>query len=154
MTRIDALLAGLLMVSLPAALAVSADQPVTISGFVETVGADGDSLKLSGDRHVVLWGISPVASDSCPKPFGGYWSCGMVAANRLYTMVRRDATVTCEVKTARGSAPPVAVCSNLEGDLAGRLVASGWARAAEAYQDEEVSARSEKLGIWIWRQER
>lgn len=151
MTRVDALLAGLLMVSLPAALAVSADQPVTISGFVETVGADGDSLKLSGDRHVVLWGISPVASNSCPKPFGGYWSCSMVAANRLYTMVRRDASVVCDVREMRG-AVPVAVCSNREGDLARRLVAAGWARASEAYQDEEVAARSEKLGIWMWKQ--
>jgi endonuclease YncB( thermonuclease family) len=155
-----AILAGAMAFGLAAALAVADPAPATFSGTASAV--DGDTLRVGGVK-TRLWGIdAPEGSQTCNRlpptqranlgTTAVSWPCGEAATAALRYMLARDPVVTCQAKTTDRYGRTVATCSNSEGDLGARMVATGHAivyrRYSDAYVDQEAAAKAEKLGIW------
>lgn len=148
--RLNAVLAGIVLAGTCAALSV-ADEPRAVVGEAYAV-ASGGMLWIGPDTArvpVVLWGIQPLRlDDKCLDRHGRHYPCGLEAARVLFAMISRDRRVTCDVRGRDDWHRAVAVCRNSAGDLGGRLVAQGWAKADGAhYRDHEEAARSQGLGL-------
>jgi endonuclease YncB( thermonuclease family) len=158
MTRTEtAILAGAMALGLVAALAVADPAPATFSGPAQAV--DGDTISV-GSVRTRLFGIdAPEAAQTCNRAVRASlglatlsWLCGQAATRAMQHMLARDPVVTCQAKATDKYGRTVAVCSNREGDLGGRLVAQGLAvayrRFSTAYVDHEEAAKAERVGMW------
>lgn len=120
-----------------------------ISGTVNV--RDGDTLDMDGLR-IRLFGVdAPEYGQSCTRPDGSSWACGVAATNALADKIGKR-RIECEQRDIDTYRRSVAVCRLNGEDLNAWLVAEGWAVAyrefSKDYVDEEERARARKLNIW------
>ena len=111
---------------------------------------DGDSLEMTG-MAIRLWGMdAPEAMQTCERA-GVAWECGREAMRTLAELVDGKGLV-CEARGEDEYGRTVALCSVGSLDLSSLLVGAGLAvalpRITDAYVEDELRARSLKLGIW------
>lgn len=119
--------------------------PPPLSG---TAGAaDGDSLRLSGERVRLLGIDAPELAQPCSRANGSQWPCGAAAHRELAGLVAGVAT-TCLPSGRDHYGRILATCTASGEDLGARLVAAGLALANTDYRSEEAAARAARRGIW------
>jgi endonuclease YncB( thermonuclease family) len=120
-----------------------------ISGTVTV--RDGDTLDMDGLR-IRLFGVdAPEYGQSCTRPNGAGWTCGVDSTTALANKIGKR-RIECEQRDIDQYRRSVAVCRLNGEDLNAWLVAEGWAVAyrefSEDYVDEEERARARKRNIW------
>ena len=123
---------------------------------------DGDTLEIHGQR-IRLFGIdAPEASQTCTIG-GRSYRCGQEAALALFEFIGQR-PVACVQRDVDRYGRIVAVCRLGGEDVGAWMVSRGWAlahdRYSRTYDDEELTARANKRGIWrgtfmrpwLWRQ--
>lgn len=111
------------------------------------LAADGDSLRLHGDRIRLLGIDAPELDQICWEPDGDEWPCGRVAHQRLSDLVGGTET-TCQPDGIDYYGRTLATCTAANRDIAAVLVAEGLAITRGDYAREETAARSARSGIW------
>jgi endonuclease YncB( thermonuclease family) len=143
---IRALLATLLLFGGAAYIAARLDPlPPRFSGAAQA--ADGDSLRLGGDRIRLLGIDAPELDQICWEADGAEWPCGRVAHERLRDLLAGSQT-TCQPDGRDRYGRTLATCIVAGQDVAGVLVAEGLALARGDYQGDEIAARSARSGLW------
>ncbi|MDI9408198.1 MAG: thermonuclease family protein [Candidatus Pacebacteria bacterium] len=122
---------------------------VTITGKAFVI--DGDTLVIRS-RHIRLQGIdAPEYKQTCQRPDGVTWGCGLVAARQLRQKLE-GAKLTCIGEQWDKYGRLLANCFLGEQNLNRWVVASGWAIAyrffTTEFAPEEEQAKATKLGIW------
>ena len=113
---------------------------------------DGDTLALSDNRRVRLFGIDAVElHQTCTRRGGATWACGKAAKGALEALVAGG--VTCQTRDRDRYGRDVGLCVNAAGrDVGDAMVRDGWALAyrsySHAYVEAETSARAAERGIW------
>jgi len=139
-------LAVLLLFGGAAFLAARLDPlPPRFSGAAQA--ADGDSLRLRGDRIRLLGIDAPELSQICWAEDGTEWPCGRTAHQRLAELIGNTET-SCQPGGTDRYGRTLASCTAADRDVAAVLAAEGLAIARGDYEREENAARSAKLGIW------
>lgn len=140
------LLVALLLIG-GAAVAAAHFEPVPepISGHATV--ADGDTLRLGGDRIRLLGLDAPELAQTCLDARGEDWPCGHVAREKLTELVA-DADVRCVPTGTDRYGRLLARCTAGDTDIGAAMVAAGLAVASDSYLTEEAAARGEKLGLW------
>lgn len=141
---------ALLAAGSPARAAEPAMQAVSraVSGPVRVI--DGATVEVGG-RRLRLHGIdAPELDQTCYDGHERGYACGRVAAAALTARIG-DGALTCEPRgAADGTA--TAVCRLGEEDLAGWMVANGYAVADRAvsadYTEQDRRAWGRRLGLW------
>lgn len=119
--------------------------PPRFSGIAQA--ADGDSLRLRGDR-IRLKGIdAPELDQICWDQAGKEWPCGRAAYRRLDVLLA-EGTADCQPLGEDKYGRTLASCIVGGRDLGATLVAEGMAIAYGDYGAEEAGARSADRGIW------
>ncbi|MDP1731549.1 MAG: thermonuclease family protein [Devosia sp.] len=119
--------------------------PPRFSGTAQA--ADGDSLRLRGDRIRLLDIDAPELDQICWEAEGGEWPCGRAAHRRLVDLLRQGAT-SCQPQKQDTYGRTLASCTVGGRDLGAVLVSEGMAIAHGGYEREEAAARSARIGIW------
>lgn len=128
--------------------------PAVIKGPAKL--AAGLSLTI-GNRAVELFGVKvPRSGDRCAGATQPLGNCADVARGALAARLKGNAAVSCRVPPGQRRTVPAALCVDAMGvDLAGFLVAQGFALADPAqsyeYVGAETTARSQKRGLWRYR---
>lgn len=140
----------MLLIVVFAALAVVAAllEPVPPSLGGRASVADGDTLRLGGDR-IRLTGLdAPELDQTCTDATGGTWPCGRQSSQRLSELVDGN-PVVCTTSGKDRYGRFLGRCSVGDNDLGAVLVAEGLAVAdLPSYATEEAVARREKRGLW------
>ncbi len=136
-------------------LAHAEDRPLTGSAVVQDAG----SLMIDGKR-IFLWGIEPLANDQQCWMGERPWHCGEQASTALKHFVESH-KVRCNPKEFLANDAVVAQCFRLshsgkEMDIAGYLVAHGWAldktkTSDGLYKDAQDQAQDDEKGAWTSR---
>lgn len=143
---IPGFLAALVLFGGAAFLAARLDPlPPRFSGAAQA--ADGDSLRLRGDRIRLLGIDAPELNQICWQEDGTEWPCGRAAHLRLGELVGNTET-SCQPDGTDRYGRTLATCTAADRDIAAVLAAEGLAIARGDYEREENAARSAKLGIW------
>jgi endonuclease YncB( thermonuclease family) len=142
---------GLLLVLLFAGgaivVALLEPSPATIEG--RATAADGDSLRINGERIRLLDIDAPELTQECKDRGGRQYGCGRMAQQGLDAMVAQY-VVTCRGEGRDRYGRVLARCAvPYGGDLGAMLVAEGFAVADGAYAAEQLIARSNRAGIWM-----
>jgi endonuclease YncB( thermonuclease family) len=137
-----------LMLCIAACIGPTFAQP-RISGTATV--RDGDTLDMDGLR-IRLFGVdAPEYGQSCTRPNGAHWACGVDATKALTNKIDKR-RIECEQRDIDQYRRSVAVCRLGGEDINAWLVAEGWAVAyrefSKDYVDEEERARARKLNIW------
>jgi endonuclease YncB( thermonuclease family) len=119
--------------------------PPRFSGTAQA--ADGDSLRLRGDRIRLLGIDAPELDQVCWDAGGAEWSCGRAAHRRLGDLLRQGAA-DCQPQGQDKYGRTLASCMVGGRDLGAALVLEGMAIAYGRYESEEAVARSVGSGIW------
>jgi endonuclease YncB( thermonuclease family) len=119
--------------------------PPRFAGVAEA--ADGDSLRLQGDRIRLLGIDAPELDQLCWDAAGAEWPCGRAARDELARLVAAG-PVDCQPEGADRYGRTLARCSVNQIDLGGGVVRAGLALATDGYGAEQSAARSQKIGLW------
>lgn len=109
--------------------------------------ADGDSLRLQGDRIRLLGIDAPELDQLCWDKEGAEWPCGRAAHAELARQVAAG-PVTCQPEGTDRYGRTLARCSAAKVDLGGALVRAGLALATDGYGAEQSAARLQRIGLW------
>lgn len=147
---VGSLLRVVLLIVVFAALAVVAAllEPVQpLLGGRASV-ADGDTLRLGGDR-IRLTGLdAPELDQTCTDAAGSSWPCGRQSSRRLGELIGGQ-PVACTTSGKDRYGRFLGRCTVAGNDLGAMLVAEGLAVAdLPSYAAEEALARREKRGLW------
>jgi endonuclease YncB( thermonuclease family) len=113
---------------------------------------DGDSLRI-GEQEVRLGGIdAPEYPQTCRDAAGAEWPCGREARDLLEQLVAAPGLV-CTTREGDRFGRALAVCRTQAGDLAGALVAAGFAESSgdrrfDNHEQGVAAARAARRGIW------
>ncbi len=109
--------------------------------------ADGDSLRINGQR-VRLWGIdAPELDQTCTTFEGRDWPCGRISRDRLADRIK-NSQVQC-TGTRRDKYNRLLVTCTVGGiDIGSQMVREGMAISYGAYRPEETMAKADGSGIW------
>lgn len=125
----------------------TAAERTIIAGTAKAI--DGDTLSFGGLK-VGLWGISaPEAKQACGKT-----KAGALAAKAMHD-IANGKRVVCEMRDYDGKDKrPMAVCTRDGEDIAGEIVATGWAwdnskLSKGAYGAQETRAKQSQKGLHI-----
>jgi len=121
---------------------------------LRAVVVDGDTLAHGGERFRLNGIDAPEMGQLCERQGGGY-HCGEQARAALNRILGSGA-LTCEAIGSDRYQRRVVRCVNAEGqDIAGAMVAAGWAMAYRRYSVDYVAqedeARAHGRGIWAGR---
>jgi endonuclease YncB( thermonuclease family) len=119
--------------------------PPRFSGTAQA--ADGDSLRLQGDRIRLLGIDAPELDQLCTAADGSAWRCGEAARQRLASLVAGTA-VSCQPEGQDKYGRTLATCEAGGRDIGAALVAEGLAISSPGYTAEQSRARTARLGIW------
>jgi endonuclease YncB( thermonuclease family) len=123
---------------------------------------DGDTVEVQGKR-IDLFGIDAMEAAQTCTIGGRPYHCGQKAAAALSEFIGQR-KVICEQREIDKYGRIVAMCRVDGEDMGAWMVAHGWAlahdRYSRVYDDEELSARRNKRGIWrgtfvrpwVWRE--
>ena len=122
----------------PAARSQRLFNPIIASAGV--IRARGREIRLAGI-------VAPEFEARCGQA-ASKWPCGRMARAALRRFVRGRA-IECAIPAGAAAIPDAAECSVAGQDLAGWLVAQGWAkRDGDRYAEIEAAAREQRLGLW------
>lgn len=137
---------ALLAVAAGATLLLQFHNEASVSGNARII--DGDTLVVSGERLRLLGIDAPEWDQTCGSQ---NWPCGKQATQHLRARVRGK-TVTCTTFGRDKYHRLLATChiSAASGriDIAGDLVANGYAIATQDYFASEKAARAANKNIW------
>jgi len=122
----------------------------TLSGWPEIV--DGDSIKIKGVR-VRLVGIdAPEMGQYCLDDAKKRHPCGIFAKKHLEKLIQ-NRPVTCRWQELDRYDRILGLCQAGDDNLNRLMVENGWAFSyySSAYDNEQKLARSQKIGMWVWR---
>lgn len=119
--------------------------PPRFSGNAEA--ADGDSLRIRGDRIRILGIDAPELDQICWDAAGAQWDCGRAARAELARLTAAG-PADCQPEGTDKYGRTLARCSVGGDDLGAGMVAAGLALATEGYGREESAARRGRLGLW------
>ena len=113
--------------------------------------ADGDTIKISGER-IRLKGIdAPETNQRCKDASGESYDCGLVSTAALRTKIGRN-SITCEGTTRDRYRRLLGICYLNKIDLNDWMVRNGYAlvytRYSHRYASAEQEARDEFRGLW------
>ena len=96
---------------------------------------------------------APAVTETCARPDGSAWPCGIRARTAMRKLIRRRAISCFDVKPVDPAASPrPAVCEVGGTDLSEWLVAQGWAEPAgtapDAWRALNETAKAERKGIY------
>ena len=122
--------------------------PIQLSGKAHV--SDGDTIRI-GKTKIRLFGIdAPEIKQTCAVN-GKVWDCGLKARQALVKAIG-NWQVSCEQKDRDRYRRVVATCIAGGASLNSLMVRDGWAlayrRYSTDYEQDELVARDEKLGIW------
>lgn len=144
--RIPAILATIALLLLAAWLAAKLDPlPPRFTGAARA--ADGDSLRLSGDRIRLLGIDAPELDQLCWDAAGAEWSCGHAARTELSRLVAAG-PVDCQPSGTDNYGRTLARCAVAGDDLGAAMVSAGLALATDGYGSEQAMAKRSKRGLW------
>jgi len=112
---------------------------------------DGDTLRI-GDQKFRLYGVdAPESKQTCKNARGKEYACGQVSFQALQDKIG-DQPVECVEKNKDRYQRSVAVCYVNGEDINAWLVENGYAVAytdyGKDYVSQELTAKSEKAGVW------
>jgi endonuclease YncB( thermonuclease family) len=112
---------------------------------------DGDTIEIHGNR-IRIHGIdAPESNQICATRAGKRWRCGKDAAHALADRLGRG-SVRCVGRSYDRYRRLIAVCYRGSEDIAGWMVAQGWAvafrRFSLDYVPEEEAAERARKGMW------
>jgi endonuclease YncB( thermonuclease family) len=115
---------------------------------------DGRSFRWGG-TVVAIAGIEvPDGATRCIADDGTAWPCADLARTSFRNLVVMRREMRCTLRHA-GSSGPTAKCTSLGEDMAGLLVASGWAEPTAGwethFEQERAAAEAGRRGLWAWR---
>ncbi len=110
------------------------------------VAADGDSLRIGGER-IRLVGIDAPELDQVCFRNGTEWPCGRQSKDHLKRLVA-GATVVCLGEGRDRFDRVLGRCRVGEVDLNAAQVRAGWALAYGDYDLEEAEAERDRAGVW------
>lgn len=146
---LDIILAACLLFVIALLVSKLSDEE-TITGYALII--DGDSLEI-GDARIRLYGIdAPELLQNCMRPDGEY-PCGRLSLKALERLTA-GSIVACQSKSRDRYARLIAECASADINLGEEMVRQGMAVSYGAYTAIEVTAKSDKLGIWGGRFER
>jgi endonuclease YncB( thermonuclease family) len=119
--------------------------PPRFSGTAQA--ADGDSLRMRGDRIRLLGIDAPELDQVCWDAEGAEWPCGRAAHRQLADMLG-EGPASCQPQGKDKYGRTLASCAVGGRDLGAVLVSEGLAIAQGGYEGEEAAARSAGNGIW------
>jgi endonuclease YncB( thermonuclease family) len=144
--RLAGLLAVILLFGGAAFLAARLEPlPPRFSGIA--YAADGDSLRVGGDRIRLIGIDAPEREQICWQADGTEWACGRAAHDRLRDLLAAG-PADCQPEGGDKYGRTLASCEVADVDLGAALVSEGLAIAYGDYEREENSARRARLGIW------
>ena len=144
MSKVDGLLAALVLAGLVALAAHLLREEAVVAGSARAV--DGDSLRLDG-REIRLTGIdAPELRQSCRRGAQPY-ACGDVARRALGDMLA-GRIVTCRITGRDRYGRDLALCETGGADIGAALVRRGYAVGYRRYEREEAAARRAGLELW------
>jgi endonuclease YncB( thermonuclease family) len=130
-------------------------------GATGQTAQDGDSLRWQ-EKRIRLHGIdAPELTQTCDD---GTWPAGILSRDALAAFLNNRQLV-CEARGRDAYGRTIANCTADGTDLAGLMVAAGWAwtftRYSTAYVEAEQQAATKRLGVhghrcemrWDWRRQ-
>ncbi len=144
----------------PDANPLTSDDYRRLVGFVQAESGDeltiAERAGLRGSK-IKLWGIdAPEMAQICRTKRGIEYNCGEFSKNALTTFTK-DKQVLCTVLFTTVQRVQVARCQMANVDVAGAMIAAGWAFAAphvtSNYDRIQSKAQARKLGMWAGRVE-
>jgi endonuclease YncB( thermonuclease family) len=109
--------------------------------------ADGDSLRVQGDRIRLLGIDAPELDQLCWNGSGAEWQCGRAAKAELARLVAAG-PVDCQPEGTDKYGRTLARCSVAGRDVGGGVVEAGLALSREGYGAEQSAAKSAGRGLW------
>ncbi len=144
--RLFRLVLGLVLLVAAAWVAARLDPlPPRFSGTAEA--ADGDSLRLQGDRIRLLGIDAPELDQLCWDANGAEWTCGRDARAELARLVAAG-PIDCQPAGTDRYGRTLARCAVGQVDVGGAVVEAGLALATDGYGAEQSVAKREKRGLW------
>jgi endonuclease YncB( thermonuclease family) len=119
--------------------------PPRFSGMA--VAADGDSLRLQGDRIRLLGIDAPELDQVCWDASGAEWPCGRAARAELARLVAAG-PADCQPEGSDKYGRTLARCEVVGADLGAAIVSAGLALATDGYGAEESEAKRAARGLW------
>lgn len=109
--------------------------------------ADGDTLRIGGQRVRLIGLDAPELEQPCFDADGREWSCGAAARGFLADLVGGK-QLSCQGSGRDRYRRVLARCTVGGQDIGASIVTAGWAQAELAYGWEQGEARSGRRGIW------
>jgi endonuclease YncB( thermonuclease family) len=109
--------------------------------------ADGDTIRVNGERVRLIGIDAPELEQSCTDANGAAWSCGRAARDKMVALAAGD-EVSCRPDGRDRYGRTLAVCTAGNVDLGRAMVQAGLAVADGGYLAEAETARSARVGIW------
>lgn len=119
--------------------------PPQFSGVAQA--ADGDSLRIRGDRIRLLGIDAPELDQICWDGSGAEWPCGRAAQRELARLVG-DGPSDCQPGGTDKYGRTLAHCSVLGQDVGRAMVRAGLALANGEYGGEQSAAKRDRIGLW------
>ena len=143
---LPAVLAAIVLLAGAAGLAAILDPlPPRFTGMAKA--ADGDSLRLQGDRIRLLGIDAPELDQVCWTADGAEWPCGRAARAELARLVAAG-PVDCQPEGTDKYGRTLARCDVAGADLGAAMVGAGLALSTGGYGAAERQAKSDRLGLW------
>jgi endonuclease YncB( thermonuclease family) len=140
------ILIGLLAL-VTAGVGVARLQPTGPALVGRATAIDGDTLRLGSVRVRVRGLDAPELDQTCTRPDGTNWSCGVDAKQQLAARLK-SGPIECARHGRDVYGRTLATCTAGGADLGAEIVGSGWAVSDGAYVSEASEARLQQLGIW------
>lgn len=143
---LPAILVAIALLAAAAWLAAKLDPlPPRFTGSAEA--ADGDSLRLQGDRIRLLGIDAPELDQVCWTATGAEWPCGHAARTELARLVAAG-PVDCQPEGTDKYGRTLARCDVAGADIGASVVRAGLALSTDGYGAEQAGAERQERGLW------
>ncbi len=112
--------------------------------------ADGDSLRLGGDRLRLVGLDAPELGQTCWRETGDTWACGRQARDLMAELLARG-SINCATAGMDKFGRILATCEVGGADIGAAIVSAGLAVSRDGYPAEQAAARDARRGLWSGR---